>query len=185
MKVPAGLVAFLVAGVLAGCSQSGPTVAEPAAASMGAQAPDATESADLAAMAANPRLIVVHKTASCGCCHLWVDHVKQNGFEVIVRDVEDLGGIKARVGVPAGMGSCHTARVGGYFIEGHVPAADIQRLLAERPQAKGLTVPGMPLGSPGMEVSSGQMQPYDVHLVAHDGATSVFAHHGEAPPPGS
>jgi hypothetical protein len=138
---------------------------------------DATEAADVAAMAADPRLVVVHKTESCGCCHLWVEHMEKSGFKVTVRNVTDLGGIKERVGVPYGMGSCHTARVGGYFIEGHVPAADIARLLEERPNAKGLTVPAMPLGSPGMEVASGEVQPYDVHLVARDGSTSVFTHH--------
>ena len=76
------------------------------------------------------------------------------------------------------LGSCHTGEVEGYFIEGHVPVADIQRLLREKPVAKGLTVPGMPIGSPGMEIPSGEVQPYDVLLVAKDGSTKVYAHHG-------
>jgi hypothetical protein len=115
-----------------------------------------------------------------------VEHLQSSGLKVVVRDVSDLGGIKERVGVPYGMGSCHTAEVGGYFIEGHVPAADIVRLLEQRPNAKGLTVPGMPAGSPGMELPSGAVQPYDVHLVAPDGSTTVFAHHGDpADQPGS
>jgi hypothetical protein len=105
--------------------------------------------------------------------------VQQSGFKVVVRDVSDLDPIRKRVGVPYGMGSCHTAEVGGYFIEGHVPAADIVRLLEQRPDASGLTVPGMPAGSPGMEIPSGVVQPYDVHLVARDGSTAVFAHHGD------
>jgi hypothetical protein len=90
----------------------------------------------------------------------------------------NLGPVKERVGVPPAMGSCHTGEVEGYFVEGHVPAADIKRLLKEKPKARGLTVPGMPAGSPGMEVPSGQVDPYDVLLVAKDGSTSVFAHHG-------
>lgn len=183
MKPLAVLVISLGAGVLAGCSNSdAPDTAAPAATPAAAQtdaarAVDATEAGDLAAMTADPRLVVVHKTESCGCCHLWVEHMEKSGYKVTVRNVIDLGGIKERVGVPYGMGSCHTARVGGYFIEGHVPAADIARLLEERPNAKGLTVPGMPLGSPGMEVASGETQPYDVNLVALDGSTSVFTHH--------
>lgn len=184
MKSFAILAISLAAAGLAGCSKADPPLPSevaPAESSNAAETVEATEIADVAAMAADPRLVVVHKTESCGCCHLWVEHLKENGFKVTVRDVVDLGGIKERVGVPYGMGSCHTARVGGYFIEGHVPAADIVRLLDERPDAKGLTVPGMPLGSPGMEVASGQTQPYDVHLVARDGSTSVFTHHGDGP----
>lgn len=122
--------------------------------------------------------MIVHKNESCGCCKLWVKHLEQAGFSVEAKDIDNLGPIKERVGVPYGKGSCHTAEVGGYFVEGHVPAADIKRLLRERPAAKGLTVPGMPAGSPGMEVPSGQVDPYDVLLVAKDGSTSVYAHHG-------
>jgi hypothetical protein len=100
------------------------------------------------------------------------------GFSVEVRDVDDLDPVKVRVGVPAGKGSCHTAEVGDYFVEGHVPALDIKRLLAEKPDAKGLAVPGMPAGSPGMEMPDGRVQPYVVELVNRDGTTSAFAHHG-------
>jgi hypothetical protein len=121
--------------------------------------------------------IVVHKSESCGCCKLWVSHLEHAGFAVEVVNESNLGPIKERVGIPYGKGSCHTAEVAGYFVEGHVPAADIKRLLRERPKAKGLTVPGMPAGSPGMEVPSGQVDPYDVLLVAQDGSTSVYAHH--------
>ncbi|MBX3694117.1 MAG: CopG family transcriptional regulator [Steroidobacteraceae bacterium] len=103
--------------------------------------------------------------------------MKEAGFPVEVRDVDNLDAIKGRVGVPYAKGSCHTAEVAGYFVEGHVPAADVKRLLAERPAAKGLTVPGMPAGSPGMEVPDGTVQPYDVELVAEDGTTSVFSRH--------
>lgn len=124
-------------------------------------------------------LIKIYKTESCGCCRLWVNHLQQAGFAVEVQNLEDLGPIKQRVGLPYGLGSCHTAEVGGYFIEGHVPAQDVKRLLRERPAARGLTVPGMPLGSPGMEVPSGEVQPYDVLLVDKDGKTSVFSTYGK------
>lgn len=123
--------------------------------------------------------VVVYKNESCGCCKLWVQHVSKAGFPVEAHDVDNMNPVKQRVGVPFGMGSCHTAEVGGYFVEGHVPAADIKRLLRERPDAKGLTVPGMPAGSPGMEVPSGEIQAYEVLLVAKDGSTSVFARHGK------
>ena len=129
--------------------------------------------------AVNLPQVLVHKSPTCGCCKLWVDHLRKEGFTVEARDVDNLHPIKERVGIPHAMGSCHTAEVDGYFIEGHVPAEQVKRLLAERPKAKGLTVPAMPVGSPGMEVASGEVQPYDVLLVAEDGSTSVFAHYGE------
>ena len=134
--------------------------------------------APTAAHAAAHANIVVYKSESCGCCKLWVQHLLQAGFTVQAHNVDNLGPIKERVGVPAGKGSCHTAEVGGYFLEGHVPADDVKRLLKEKPAAKGLTVPGMPLGSPGMEVPSGQVDPYEVLLVRRDGSTSVYSKHG-------
>ncbi|QOW21175.1 DUF411 domain-containing protein [Novilysobacter avium] len=124
-------------------------------------------------------MMIVNKSPSCGCCVFWVGHMERAGFEVQTNDTDDMGPIKERVGVPYGKGSCHTAEVGGYFIEGHVPAADIKRLLAERPDARGLVVPGMPAGSPGMELPDGRVQPYVVELVANDGTTSEFARHGD------
>lgn len=120
--------------------------------------------------------ITVYKNASCGCCGKWVDHMRQHGFDLTVHDVDNMSPVKERVGLPFGMGSCHTAEVGGYFIEGHVPAAEVARLLKEKPTAKGLAVPGMPVGSPGME-QDGKLQPYDVLLVKADGSTEVFAHY--------
>jgi hypothetical protein len=122
--------------------------------------------------------IVISKTPACGCCGAWVKHLEQAGFTTEVHNMNDLGAVKERVGIPYGMGSCHTAEVDGYFVEGHVPAEDIKRLLHERPDAKGLVVPGMPAGSPGMEVPSGQVDRYEVILVGKDGKTSVFATHG-------
>ncbi|MGY1457543.1 DUF411 domain-containing protein [Luteimonas sp. A534] len=124
-------------------------------------------------------LLVVHKNASCGCCVLWIDHMREAGFAVQVHDHEDMGPIKQRAGVPYAKGSCHTAEIDGYFVEGHVPAEDVKRLLAERPDARGLTVPGMPAGSPGMELPDGTVHPYAVELVGHDGSTTVYARHGE------
>ena len=122
-------------------------------------------------------LLVVHKSPSCGCCGLWVEHMQQAGFPVEVRDTNDLNPIKERLGVPYGKGSCHTAEVAGYVIEGHVPAEDVKRLLAQRPDAKGLVLPGMPLGSPGMETPDGRTEPYTVELIADDGTTSAYAQH--------
>ena len=120
---------------------------------------------------------VVHKSPSCGCCALWVDHLRAAGFAVQVHDTDNLNPIKEAVGVPVGKGSCHTTQVGGYFVEGHVPAEDIKRLLAEQPDAKGLVLPGMPMGSPGMEAPDGSTAPYTVELVARDGSTHPFAKH--------
>ncbi len=120
--------------------------------------------------------IVVYKNFHCDCCLKWVDHLKANRFTVRVESVDNLATVKKRVGIPATKDSCHTAEIEGYFIEGHVPAEDIKRLIRTKPDAKGLTVPGMPIGSPGMEQGK-RIQPYDVLLVDNTGNTSVFAHH--------
>ena len=180
MTYKISLLAVLVSLALAGCTQSGSpstSTGAPTADASAATQPE-NESQDAAAMAADPLLVVVHKNESCSCCKQWVEHLKQSGFHVKVYDVSNLGPIKERVGIPVAKGSCHTAQISGYFVEGHVPASDVRRLLAEHPDAKGLTVPGMPVGSPGMETPDGKVQPYDVLLVARDGSTSVFAHHG-------
>jgi hypothetical protein len=124
-------------------------------------------------------LLVVYKSESCGCCGEWVKYMERAGFKTEVHNVDNLNPIKESVGLPPMMGSCHTARVGKYFVEGHVPVEDVKRLLAEQPDAKGLTVPRMPIGSPGMEAPSGEVERYDVMLVANDGSTSVFASHGD------
>lgn len=147
-------------------------------ATAGAPTAAAAKTGDKASATGALPLLVVTKSPTCGCCHLWVEHMQKAGFKVEVHDVDDINLVKQRVGVPYGKGSCHTAEVGGYFIEGHVPAEDVKRLLVQKPDAKGLTVPGMPMGSPGMEVPDGRVQPYAVELVARDGTTSPFAHHG-------
>jgi hypothetical protein len=128
-------------------------------------------------MPADAALIRVHKSPTCGCCKEWVTHLREHGFSVEVLDHDDLGPVKARLGVPVAKGSCHTGEIDGYLVEGHVPASDIRRLLAERPQAKGLVLPGMPIGSPGMEIKGVPAQPFTVELVKMDGTTEVFAHH--------
>lgn len=121
--------------------------------------------------------MVVYRTPTCGCCGAWIDHVRAAGFKVDARNVDNLDPVATRFGVPPAKRSCHTAEVAGYFIEGHVPAEDIDRLLAERPDARGLAVTGMPVGAPGMEVPDGRIQPYVVELIARDGTSSVFARH--------
>lgn len=119
--------------------------------------------------------VEVFKNASCGCCGGWVEHLRQEGFQVTTHDVGDVPAQRRKLGMPDRLGSCHSAKVAGYAIEGHVPAADIRRLLKEKPQALGLAVPSMPPGSPGME--SPRPIPYDTLLVARDGSTRVFARH--------
>jgi hypothetical protein len=121
--------------------------------------------------AERPR-VTVHKDPGCGCCGAWVEHLEASGFPVTAVNTPRMNAVKARLGVPADLASCHTAEVGGYVIEGHVPAAAIDRLLAERPPAKGLAVPGMPVGSPGME--GGEPEEYDVVLFG-PGAQRTFA----------
>lgn len=120
--------------------------------------------------------IEVFKTATCGCCHDWIAHLQDAGFAVAAQDLEyvALAELKQTAGVPDALVSCHTGRIAGYVIEGHVPAADIRRLLVERPAAIGLSVPGMPFGSPGMGPED-QREAYDVILIGRDGAANVFA----------
>lgn len=122
-------------------------------------------------MAAAPK-IQVYKTPTCGCCANWVKHLQANGFEVAVKEVQDTGEYRRQYGVPEKLLSCHTGVVEGYALEGHVPASEIHRLLKERPKAKGLSVPGMPMGSPGMEGSV--TQAFSVILFDSEGHTSVY-----------
>lgn len=119
--------------------------------------------------------MVVYRSPTCGCCLGWVEHVREAGFRVRVEDRTDLAPVKAELGVPVDLASCHTARIDGYVIEGHVPAADVRRLLAEQPEVKGLAVPGMPVGSPGME--GPDPEPYAVVAFDGEGGREVFARH--------
>lgn len=120
-------------------------------------------------------VIDVYKSASCGCCGAWVEHLQKNGFTVRAHNVANAPAYRAKFGIPDALGSCHTGMVDGYALEGHVPARDIKRLLAQRPKAVGLAVPGMPQGSPGMETA--QSDPYDVLLVQANGRHSVYQHY--------
>lgn len=176
----------LASGLMLGaCSQA----ATPEAASVAAPAVPASPPLPVAPVTPPPAAshvipapllaqVTVHKSPTCGCCTAWVDHMTQAGYPVEVIEEEDLSPLKLALGVPSGTESCHTAIVGDYFIEGHVPAEDVARLLRERPDARGLTVPGMPVGSPGMEVPSGEVQPYVVFLVNKDGSTTLYSEHG-------
>ena len=119
--------------------------------------------------------VEVFKSPYCGCCEKWVEHMRKAGFDVVTKDVNDVPAARKMTGMPERFGSCHTAKVGGYVVEGHVPAADVQRLLKEKPKAVGLAAPGMPQGSPGMETN--HPQPYDTLLVQADGSYTVFAKH--------
>ena len=119
--------------------------------------------------------LVVYKSPSCGCCANWVEHMREHGFKVAVHDMEDVSPVKAKHGVTDQLASCHTATIGGYVVEGHVPAADVQRLLRERPAIAGIATPGMPMGSPGME--GDRVDRYDVMAFDRTGSTRVFASH--------
>jgi hypothetical protein len=135
-----------------------------------------------AAQAAEPKssqpAIEVWKSATCDCCGAWVKHLEANGFAVKVNDASPsaLAALKRQAGIGDKLASCHTGKIDGYFVEGHVPATDIKRLIAERPEALGLTVPGMPIGSPGMEQGD-ETEPYEVLLIDKDGGTEIYAKH--------
>jgi hypothetical protein len=130
------------------------------------------------ARAGDAPIMHVEKTATCGCCHAWVERMSAAGFEVRARDVtqDALTQMKIAMGITPETSSCHTAAIGGYVVEGHVPAADIRRLLAEAPAARGISVPGMPMGSPGMDFND-EREPYEVVLIGEDGALSTFSRH--------
>lgn len=119
--------------------------------------------------------VEVFKSPYCGCCGKWVEHLRKSGFDVTTKDVDNVPATRKALGMPDTYGSCHTAKIGRYTIEGHVPARDIQRLLKENPKAVGLAAPGMPQGSPGMETTT--PLPYETLLVQADGSASVFAKH--------
>jgi hypothetical protein len=158
----AGLFAALLA---AACSspQSAAVPDTPAAAVVAEAAP---------AAASNAATLVVYKEATCPCCNAWVDYMRDNGFRVVTYNVSDLDAVKQKHDIARNLQSCHTTEVGGYFVEGHVPADLVRKLLAERPPIAGIAVPGMPVGSPGMEV--GPPEPYDILSVDSAGRTAIF-----------
>lgn len=129
------------------------------------------------AMASDTRTVEIWKDPNCGCCQAWADHLKAAGFEVKVHNSGQMDRIKTMNRVPEKLASCHTAKVGGYVIEGHVPASDIMRLLKEKPQVHGLAAPGMPLGSPGMEMPGGEKEAYDVLSFDEGGNAAVYSSH--------
>jgi hypothetical protein len=131
----------------------------------------------LASGPASPTPISVYKSSTCGCCAKWVDHIRANGFAPTVRDEEEMDQLKDKLGVPPAVRSCHTARVEGYLIEGHVPASDIRRLLAERPKVAGLAVPDMPPLTPGMAPPGVEPSGFDVITFEAGGHTRIFARH--------
>jgi hypothetical protein len=151
------LIAIATLGLLVGCS-------------------DAKQSAEVLQP---DNFVEVWKTPTCGCCAAWVDHLEDNGFTVKVNDVDSTDSFRAALGMPQEYGSCHSAVVNGYAIEGHVPAADIKKLLAEKPDAVGLSVPAMPMGSPGMEHPDfpEKRAEYNVLLVKKNGAFSSYTHY--------
>lgn len=162
------LVAALVPAVVAACSRGGEVgTGDTTAAVNVAATPRAVSDSAFS--------VVVYKSPSCGCCKEWVNYMRRSGFQVSAIDTTDLDAIKRRYGVASQHASCHTATVGGYVIEGHVPAEDIRRLLADRPSVAGLAVPGMPVGSPGMEGL--YKQAYEVLAFTRGGTSTVFAKH--------
>lgn len=126
------------------------------------------------AVLADPIDVTVYKDPACGCCKLWVEHLRTHRFEVTVHETGDMDPVKKQFAIPEALQACHTATIGGYVIEGHVPARDISRLLNERPKARGLAAPGMPAGSPGMETEA-LAEHYDVLLFADSGDPKIFS----------
>lgn len=139
-----------------------------------------------ACAAANPKpapansdkpVVTIYKSPTCGCCGDWVAYLADNGYSVLTEYVDDMTPIKQQYQVPTDLQSCHTAVVDGYVIEGHVPVAEMERLLSERPDVLGIAVPGMPLGSPGMETAGAAAQPFDVLTFDQAGHTEIYAHY--------
>ncbi len=128
-------------------------------------------------LAAGKPQLTMYKTAGCGCCREWIAHLEQNGFAVVAHDVPGTEPYRERYGVPRALASCHTAVIEGYAIEGHVPADEIKRLITEKPKARGLSVPGMPIGSPGMEVKGERRDAFDVVLFDEAGQREVYRHY--------
>ncbi|MGH7457695.1 MAG: DUF411 domain-containing protein [Longimicrobiaceae bacterium] len=160
MRVFIPIVASLLA--VAGCSEPPPEQLSQ----------DTGNSASRAALAGAP-LVTIYKSPTCGCCANWVEHLQENGFRTEVHDSNELGSVKSEHAVPPDLSACHTALVDGYVVEGHVPAETIRKLLAERPRVAGVAVPGMPMGSPGME--GPYSESYQVLTFTVQGETGVYA----------
>ena len=167
--------------ILAACSAAGDDAATADSAAATPATAAGSTPASTASAASNASIdsliMTVYKTPTCGCCRKWVDHVRQSGFRATTTDLADVTPVKETHKVPADLSSCHTALIGGYVVEGHVPADDIKRLLRERPDIIGIAAPGMPNGSPGME--TGRVDRYDVIAIGKDGSRKVWASHGQ------
>ena len=159
---------------LSACQPSAPA-ADASRPDLDARAQDAAVTLPARLVGADAPTLTVYKSPTCGCCSMWVEHMEAAGFTVDARDRDDMEAVKDSLGLPQDLGSCHTGVIDGYVVEGHVPADQVARLLEERPQALGLSVPGMPVGSPGMEMGD-RRDPYDVLLVGTGGEAAVFAH---------
>ena len=169
-RVGIGVASIGVALLAGGCAPEASAEDGRTAASTPA---NAMVDATLAATIAETPTIKVYKSPTCGCCALWVDHMREAGFELDVEDTDDMIDVKVDAGLPLQLQSCHTALVDGYVFEGHIPAEVIARFLAEKPSASGLAVPGMPIGSPGMEFGD-RVDPYDVLQFDAAGNTSIY-----------
>ena len=170
--------AFVLAGAIAiaACSTAGDEGSHGDSTTPASPFPKPGGQLAAATNAADSSLITVYKTPTCGCCAKWVDHMREHGFRVAVTDVAELPPVKATYKVPDDVATCHTGVIGGYVVEGHVPAADVRRMLSERPDIIGIAVPGMPAGSPGMEVG-GMVEKYDVIAIGKDGSRRVWSAH--------
>ena len=169
-KMGVGAASIGLALLVGGCA---PEAAAESGQTATATPANAMIDATLAATIAETPTIKVYKSPTCGCCALWVDHMREAGFQLDVEDTDDMIGIKLDAGLPLQLQSCHTAFVGDYVFEGHIPAEVFARFLAEAPSARGLAVPGMPIGSPGMEFGD-RVDPYDVIQFDAEGNTSIY-----------
>ncbi len=169
-------VALIASVAFAACSTAEDGAESAESASAAVPVPSAATHAAAVSNPADSSLITVYKSPTCGCCAEWVDHMREHGFRVAVTDVGALPPVKRTYKVPEDVATCHTGSIGGYFVEGHVPAEDVRRLLRDRPDIIGIAVPDMPQGSPGME--TGTIEKYDVIAIGKDGSRKVWATHG-------
>lgn len=177
------MLSLLLLSACASQSQTAPTVSEDAGQQVETAEADVEASAQqsdttVTEVSSQP-VVTVYKSPTCGCCSGWVGHMEEAGFMVETHDIDDLAAVKDENQVPSQLRSCHTAIVDGYVIEGHVPIEDVSQLLAERPDVAGIAVPGMPVGSPGMEVDGYDAQPFDVISFDQAGNLEIFASHSE------
>jgi len=156
--------------LIAACTPSAPEIEPAASATLSSPASEAPSVSDSATL-------VVYKAETCPCCNAWVDYMRNNGFRVVTYNVTDLDAVKKKHNIADNLQSCHTTEVGGYYVEGHVPVDMVRKLLAQRPPIAGIAVPGMPVGSPGMEV--GPPEPYDILSVDSAGRTAVYGSKGK------